>query len=45
MSRPEGNPGSDFPYVQKDFDDSFWKTVNLPHDWAIEGPFIHRTGC
>ena len=38
--RPEGNPGSDFPYVQKDFDDSSWKTVNLPHDWAIEGPFI-----
>ena len=38
--RPEGNPGSDFPFVQKDFDDSSWKTVNLPHDWAIEGPFI-----
>jgi len=22
-----------------DFDDSAWKKVNLPHDWAIEGPF------
>ena len=37
--RPEGNPGSDFPFVQKDFDDSSWEIVNLPHDWAIKGPF------
>lgn len=22
-----------------DFDDSEWRTVNVPHDWAIEGPF------
>jgi beta-galactosidase len=21
------------------FDDSGWRTVNLPHDWSIEGPF------
>ncbi|MDQ8192392.1 beta-galactosidase GalB [Roseibacillus persicicus] len=21
------------------FDDSQWRTLNLPHDWAIEGPF------
>ncbi len=21
------------------FDDSQWRRVNLPHDWAIEGPF------
>ena len=38
--RPEGDPGSDFPLVQRDFDDSSWKMVDLPHDWAIEGPFI-----
>jgi len=37
--RPEGFPGSDFPFVQPDFDDSEWETVNLPHDWAIAGPF------
>jgi len=37
--RPEGNPGSDFPFVQSDFDNSLWETVNLPHDWAIKGPF------
>ncbi len=38
--RPEGNPGSDFPFVQSDFDDSSWDRVNLPHDWAIKGPFM-----
>lgn len=37
--RTEGNPGSDFPFVRADFDDSSWQDVNLPHDWAISGPF------
>jgi len=38
--RPQGNPGSDFRFVQSDFDDSSWERVNLPHDWAIKGPFF-----
>lgn len=38
--RPEGNPGSDFLFVQNDFDDSSWESVTLPHDWAIKGPFF-----
>ena len=38
--RPEGNPGLDFPFVQYGFDDSNWEKVNLPHDWAIKGPFF-----
>ncbi len=25
---------------QTAFDDSAWKSVSVPHDWAIEGPFI-----
>jgi beta-galactosidase len=37
---PEGNPGSDFPFVRNDFDDSSWERVNLPHDWAIKWPFF-----
>lgn len=37
--RPEGNPGSDFAFVQNNFDDSSWEKLNLPHDWAIKGPF------
>jgi beta-galactosidase len=38
--RPAGHPGSDFPFVQNAFDDRVWERVNLPHDWAIEGPFM-----
>ena len=25
---------------QKDFDDSQWRDVTVPHDWGIEGPVI-----
>jgi beta-galactosidase len=38
--RPDGNPGGNFPFVKSNFDDSSWKSINLPHDWAIQGPFI-----
>ena len=37
--RPDGDPGHDFPFVQASFDDSHWERVDLPHDWAIKGPF------
>ncbi|MFO1511572.1 MAG: beta-galactosidase GalB [Verrucomicrobiota bacterium] len=37
--RPNGNPGSEVSYLQTNFDDRGWRLVNLPHDWAIEGPF------
>src|SRR4029077_10508261 len=39
FARPDGNPGEGVTYVQPDFDDSSWQKVNLPHDWAIDGPF------
>jgi beta-galactosidase len=30
----------DIPNAEKtDFDDHTWETVNVPHDWAIKGPF------
>jgi beta-galactosidase len=38
--RPAGNPGGDVSFVQAGFDDSVWQQVNLPHDWAITGPFL-----
>jgi beta-galactosidase len=38
--RPEGNPGSNFQFIKYNFDDSSWEKVNLPHDWAIKGPFL-----
>lgn len=44
FARPEGNPGDGVSCVQPDFDDSSWQVVNLPHDWAIAGPFTHSGG-
>ena len=32
------------PYVQPDYDDSSWQQIDLPHDWAIEGPFTRSGG-
>ncbi|KAF2279034.1 glycoside hydrolase [Westerdykella ornata] len=38
--RPSGTPpGNDVNYVKPTFDDSAWEAVNVPHDWAIKGPF------
>lgn len=31
----------DFKFAKADFDDSKWRTLNLPHDWAVELPFVH----
>ncbi|GAP90209.2 putative glycoside hydrolase family 2 protein [Rosellinia necatrix] len=38
--RPSGTPpGSNIQYVKPEFDDSTWEALNLPHDWAVKGPF------
>ena len=37
--RPAGNLGEDVVYTKQTFDDSAWRQLNLPHDWAIEGDF------
>jgi beta-galactosidase len=39
-TRPAGNLGGDVSYVQPGFDDNSWQHLNLPHDWAITGPWI-----
>ena len=31
----------DFAFSKSGFDDSKWRTLNLPHDWAVELPFVH----
>jgi len=31
----------EFKFAQAGFDDSGWRTLNLPHDWAVELPFVH----
>ena len=28
--------------AEEDFDDSGWRKLNLPHDWAVEAPFDER---
>src|SRR5688572_11319442 len=38
--RPAGHPGGNVAFVRSDFDDRNWRSVTLPHDWAIEGPFL-----
>ncbi len=37
--RPEGNPGDNVPYAAAGYDDTSWRKVDLPHDYAVEGPF------
>src|SRR5215204_1029669 len=39
-ARPSGNLGENVAYTRADFNDSAWRALNLPHDWAIEGDFI-----
>lgn len=30
-----------FEFATAKFDDSSWRSLNLPHDWAVELPFVH----
>ena len=31
----------EFEFSKVKFDDSKWRTLNLPHDWAVELPFVN----
>ncbi|MGC9971610.1 MAG: beta-galactosidase GalA [Bryobacteraceae bacterium] len=31
----------EFKFAKADFDDSKWRLLDLPHDWAVELPFVH----
>ena len=31
----------EFKFAKADFDDSDWRSLHLPHDWAVELPFVH----
>jgi beta-galactosidase len=31
----------DFKFAKVGFDDAQWRKLNLPHDWAVELPFVH----
>jgi beta-galactosidase len=30
-----------FKFATEGFDDSAWRALDLPHDWAVELPFVH----
>jgi len=40
--RPQAEPPQQPAYAQAGFDDGGWRKLDLPHDWAIEGPFDIR---
>jgi len=31
----------DFKFAKVGFDDAKWRALHLPHDWAVELPFVH----
>ena len=39
LSDDQKKLGTGVAFVQSGFDDSAWRKLDLPHDWAIEGPF------
>jgi beta-galactosidase len=39
LQMPAGNLGEDVLFTHADFDDTSWRRLDLPHDWAIEGDF------
>lgn len=39
-ARPPQEPAVAPPLLRADYDDRSWRAVRLPHDWAIEGPFL-----
>lgn len=41
-AKPAGNRGANVPYTQPAFDDHAWRSVTLPHDWAVEGPALQE---
>ena len=32
--------GDDPAYSEAAFDDASWRSLDLPHDWGVEGPFV-----
>jgi beta-galactosidase len=40
VSQDDFAKSGDFEFATQKFDDSKWRTLNLPHDWAVELPFV-----
>ncbi|HUA15222.1 MAG TPA: beta-galactosidase GalA [Verrucomicrobiae bacterium] len=40
MGQGDFAKSGDFSFATAKFDDSKWRALNLPHDWAVELPFV-----
>ena len=40
MGQGDFAKSGDFKFSTEKFDDSKWRDLNLPHDWAVELPFV-----
>jgi beta-galactosidase len=40
MGQGDFAKSGEFKFATEKFDDSKWRTLNLPHDWAVELPFV-----
>jgi beta-galactosidase len=40
MGQGDFAKSGDFDFAKEKFDDSKWRCLNLPHDWAVELPFV-----
>ena len=41
MGQRDFAKSGDFKFATEKFDDSKWRQLNLPHDWAVELPFVN----
>ena len=41
MGQGDFAKSGEFEFATAKFDDSKWRTLNFPHDWAVELPFVH----
>jgi beta-galactosidase len=41
MGQGDFAKSGEFWFATAKFDDSKWRPLNLPHDWAVELPFVH----
>jgi beta-galactosidase len=41
MGQGDFAKSGEFWFATQKFDDSDWRALNLPHDWAVELPFVH----
>ena len=41
MGQGDFAKSGEFDFAREKFDDSKWRPLNLPHDWAVELPFVH----